>query len=124
MSKPDIAIRLHRAANTDSRYEPLLREAAREIDRLRALTNRGKTITSSHPIAREIEAAHAHLISSHPYLARAFEAARESSHTSAGQLDSLWRQVDGLIEALRALAVFVEYDGHVAPGDEQVEMPL
>ncbi len=83
-----------------------------------------KTPTYSHPIAREIEAAHAHLISSHPYLARAFETARESGHASAGQLDSLWRQVAGLIEALRALAVVIEYDGHGAPGDEQMEIPV
>jgi hypothetical protein len=87
------------------------------------MTDHHETLVYS-PIAREIEAAHAHLISAGPPLARALKAARESGHASAGQLDSLWRQVDGLIEALRALAVFVEYDGHVAPGDEQVEMPL
>lgn len=87
------------------------------------MTDHHERLVYSHPIAREIESAHAHMISSHPYLARAFEAARDSSHASAGQLDSLWRQVAGLIEALRALAVFVEYD-HVPKGDEQVEMPL
>lgn len=117
----------------DDRFRILVHELLHEDykfqDRNRAqneqkTSDHHETLVYSHPIAREIEAAQAHLISSQPYLARAFEAARESSHASAGQLDSLWRQVDGLIEALRALAVFVEHDGHVAPGDEQMEMPL
>ena len=51
-------------------------------------------------------------------------AARASGHASAGRTDSLWRHVNGLSEALRALLVFVEYDGHVAPGDEQMQMLL
>ena len=83
----------------------------------------GDDMSDRRTIAREIEAAHAHLISDGPPLARALEAARESGHASAGQLDSLWRHVDGLSEVVRALLVFIEY-AHVPKGDEQVEMPL